>query len=116
MTHGASWFENIGRMRFKIPFRSVFRFGVAVSAAQALTLFAGPSEGAPAGPPPGWEAAAPRDEIRPAFSFDPKGGPDANGGFAIRSDAGEGLDGYWTKTFRVQGGQHYLIGVRRIVV
>ena len=25
--------------------------------------------------PPGWQAAAPSEEIRPNFSFDPKGGP-----------------------------------------
>ena len=26
-------------------------------------------------PPDGWQTVAPRDEIRPAFSFEPKGGP-----------------------------------------
>jgi len=57
--------------------------------------------------PDGWQTAAPRDEIRPQFSFDAKGGPDGKGAFVIEADSREGLDGYWTKTFPVQGGRHY---------
>ena len=44
--------------------------------------------------PDGWQMAAPREEIRPQFSFDPKGGADGQGGFIIKEDAREGLDGY----------------------
>src|SRR5438309_6124502 len=60
----------------------------------------------------GWTAAAPRDEIRPEFAFDPKGGRDGAGCLVIRADAREGLDGYWTKTFPIAGSQHYLFGVK----
>jgi predicted amidohydrolase len=57
--------------------------------------------------PDGWTAAAPRDEIRPDFSFDPRGGPDGKGGLVITADRREGLAGYWKKTFPVAGGKHY---------
>ena len=33
--------------------------------------------------PPGWETMAPRDEIRPQFSFDSKGGPEGRPAFVI---------------------------------
>ncbi len=71
-------------------------------------LFA--SIGIPAGEsgaPEGWTAAAPRDEIRPQFAFDPKGGPNGTGCFIIRADQREALDGCWRKTFPVQGGKYY---------
>ena len=55
----------------------------------------------------GWTTAAPRDEIRPQFAFDPQGGPDGTGCFIIRADQREGLDGCWRKSFPVQGGKHY---------
>jgi len=57
--------------------------------------------------PDGWTTAAPRDELRPEFAFDPKGGPDGTGCFIIRADQREGLDGCWTRTFSIQGGKHY---------
>lgn len=65
---------------------------------------------APSGPvsaPDGWTTAAPRDEIRPEFVFEPKGGPAGAGCFVIRADQREGLDGCWTKTFPIEGGKHY---------
>ena len=61
----------------------------------------------------GWRSASPRDELRPSFSYTPvKGAKDA-GVLVIKTDAREGLDGYWTKTFPVTGGQHYRFGVMR---
>jgi predicted amidohydrolase len=57
--------------------------------------------------PEGWETAAPRDEIRPAFSFDPKGGPNHHGSFVITHDSREGLDGWFQKSFPVTGGEFY---------
>ena len=57
--------------------------------------------------PAGWQTAAPREEIRPRFAFDPEGGPDGRGAFVIEADAREGLDGYWTKAFPITGGSHY---------
>jgi predicted amidohydrolase len=63
--------------------------------------------------PDGWQTASPRDELRPTFPFNAKGGADGKGSFLIRTDAREGLDGYWTKTFPVQGGQHYRFSALR---
>lgn len=66
---------------------------------------------APADPPPlfpaGWQAAAPRDELRPAFAYDPAGGPKKDGAFVITHDARDGLHGWVQKTFPVEGGKHY---------
>jgi predicted amidohydrolase len=55
----------------------------------------------------GWSPATPRQEIRPAFRHEPKGGRDGEGALLIQHDAREGLDGYWTKTFPVRGGSYY---------
>jgi predicted amidohydrolase len=57
--------------------------------------------------PPGWTAHSPRDELRPAFAFDPKGGPRYTGSFTITHDRREGLDGWVQKSFPVTGGQFY---------
>ncbi len=58
--------------------------------------------------PAAWQAAAPRDEIRPKFSFAPMAGrSDEKGTLIIEADAREGLHGFWTRTVPVQGGQHY---------
>jgi predicted amidohydrolase len=66
-----------------------------------------------AAPPEGWTTAAPRDEIQPAFSFDPAGGTDRRGSFVIESDQREGLMGKWTKTLPVRGGTFYRFSVQR---
>ena len=63
----------------------------------------------------GWEASAPRDEIRPHFSYEPKGRPKGNGILVIESDKREGLAGYWKKTFPVQGGSYYAFSALRKV-
>ena len=55
----------------------------------------------------GWTTSAAREEIRPLFRHDPKGGPANKGSLIIESDAREGLSGWWTKTFPVSGGQHH---------
>src|SRR5262245_21323821 len=57
--------------------------------------------------PEGWTTAAPREEIKPEFAYDPAGGPDGKAAFTIRHDRREGLDGYWTRTFPVTGGKSY---------
>lgn len=62
--------------------------------------------------PDGWAAEAPRDEIKPAFGYDPAGGPDGTGCFVITADARDGLAGYWAKTFPVAGGRHYRFAAR----
>ncbi len=55
----------------------------------------------------GWRGVAARDEIKPAFSFNPKGGPLRHGALLIQANDREGLDGHWEKTLEVKGGQHY---------
>ncbi len=63
----------------------------------------------------GWKAAAPRDEIRPEFIYKRDGGPAKRGSLVIRADQREGLDGCWSKTFAVKGGQSYRFeAVRRL--
>jgi predicted amidohydrolase len=62
--------------------------------------------------PDGWAAAAPRDEIRPEFAFDPSGGPDGKGCFLIKADRREGLAGCWQKTIPVTGGKHYRVAAK----
>ena len=57
--------------------------------------------------PAGWQTATPRDEIRPAFGFDPAGGPKKDGAFVISHDDREGLHGYFHKTFPIAGGRYY---------
>src|SRR5262245_29038109 len=75
----------------------------------AMTLLV-PARGVPErakGDPAGWTEAAPRDEIRPAFAFDARGGLDGKGCWTIRADRREGQHGWWTKTVPVEGGKHY---------
>lgn len=65
--------------------------------------------------PAGWQTLAPRDEIRPHFSYNPKGGPSGKGAFVIRTGKLEGMDGHWARTFRVEGGHWYRFhAVRRV--
>ena len=90
---------------------SVVRFG---SFCLALGLIvAGAALAREANAPDGWTAASPREEIRPAFSFDPDGGPNHKGALVIRSDAREGLQGRWSRTFPVYGGKYYRFSTLR---
>ncbi|MFO1499648.1 MAG: carbon-nitrogen hydrolase family protein [Verrucomicrobiota bacterium] len=57
--------------------------------------------------PDAWESAAPRDEIRPMFERESGGGHRDQPALVIQHDAREGLDGYWTKSFPVEGGHFY---------
>jgi predicted amidohydrolase len=73
-------------------------FGIALPSAHPAERIAAPA---------GWEQMAPRDEIRPLFSFDAKGGPNGNGTLVIAADDRDGLHGWWQKTFPVTGGKHF---------
>jgi len=84
------------------------RFAVLFTCLHAAAGFG--AETAANSVPEGWTTAAPRDELRPAFAFDAKGGRNGAGCFIIRADQREGLDGCWRKTFPVQGGKHYAFG------
>ncbi len=58
--------------------------------------------------PPGWEAAAPRDEIRPAFSHDDKANV-----FVIACGDSVAHQGWFRKAFPVEGGRFYRFDARR---
>jgi len=58
-------------------------------------------------PPEGWTTVSPRDELRPEFSYLAKGGRSGRGAHIIEHDQREGLDGRWTKTFAVAGGDYF---------
>lgn len=84
----------------------------------ALMLALGPVPESPAAepgaaPPQGWTTRSPRDENRPAFAYEPKGGPDHRGSFVIEADGRPGLFGWWEKTLPVQGGRWYRFTARR---
>lgn len=57
--------------------------------------------------PAGWTTAAARDEIKPAFVYEPAGGSDGKGCLVITADHREGLDGCWKKVFPITGGKFY---------
>src|ERR1041384_6593103 len=57
--------------------------------------------------PDGWHTLAPREEIRPVFEFNSRGGTDGKGFLVIRGDGRDGLDGLWVRSFAVAGGKHY---------
>jgi predicted amidohydrolase len=82
----------------------------AVVLSRATAFGASPSEPALSNPsqaPDGWATYAPREEIRPNFSADAKGGRDGKGGLVIEADERDGLHGCWTKTLPVEGGKVY---------
>ncbi|MER3415829.1 MAG: carbon-nitrogen hydrolase family protein [Gemmataceae bacterium] len=59
----------------------------------------------------GWQAQAPRPELRPMFAVARTGAPDGGPALVVRHDAREGLDGCWTRNFPVNGGQWYAFRV-----
>ena len=96
----------------KTSIAPTFTLTLAILLAISTTLCAGSQD--PAGAPDGWSTVAPRDEIRPAFSYRPDGGPDGKGSFIIQSDERAGRVGWWTKTFPIEGGKSYAFrAVRR---
>lgn len=73
----------------------------------AISVFAVSSAFAAEPFPPGWEAAAQREEIRPSFSFEPKGGPKSDGALVIVATDSVSQQGRFQKTFLVSGGKYY---------
>jgi predicted amidohydrolase len=57
--------------------------------------------------PSGWEPAAQREEIRPSFSYDPRGGPGGSGAFLIAAADSVAQHGRFQKSFPVTGGKFY---------
>jgi predicted amidohydrolase len=89
---------------------SDFRFlGVLVLLAHVLAASAAETSVATNG----WQPSAPREEIRPSFEFKSGGGPGGQDLLAILADEREGLDGHWTKTFPIKGGQYYRFSALR---
>ena len=76
-----------------------------VACSLVLGLIAGAS--AEDAAPAGWTTGFPRAEIQPHFSYQSKGGRSGQGCFVIAGDEREGLSGWWTKTFEVEGGKTY---------
>jgi predicted amidohydrolase len=92
------------------------RFRAAVPVVLAVLASCSAPAGNDAAPAPqGWTPASPREEIRPAFRFDPHGGRDGKGGFIVQHDRREGLQGCWVRTYGVEGGKYYRFAATRRV-
>jgi len=63
--------------------------------------------------PAGWQVGSYRDEIRPAFRFEEKGGKDGRGSLVIETNGRTGLDGYWARQFPITAGNWYEFRVWR---
>jgi predicted amidohydrolase len=66
-----------------------------------------------AGAPDGWHARSPRNEIRPAFAYQKKGGAERSGSLTISADERAGLFGWWEKSFPIEGGRYYRFSAQR---
>lgn len=60
-----------------------------------------------------WTEHAIRDEIRPLFSRVADSGPRQQGSLVISADHREGLSGYWSRVYPIQGGKHYRFSALR---
>ncbi len=63
--------------------------------------------------PEGWVAGAPRREIEPRLTYKDKGGREGKGVFIADAGGKEGVNGYWSRTYPVQGGRYYRFRVYR---
>ena len=83
--------------------------GLLCAVAQAVVA------GNPGAVPVGFTTVAPREELKPEFGWDPKGGPKGKGAFFIKSDSREGLQGHWRYSRPVTGGKWYRFSaIRRV--
>ncbi len=57
--------------------------------------------------PSGWETVAQREEIRPSFSYESKGGSHGDGAFVISAADSVSQQGRFQKAFPVSGGKFY---------
>jgi predicted amidohydrolase len=92
------------------PSRLLIVAGVVAAITVAAVFADPPAESQPSKSatfPAGWETTAQRDEIRPAFSFDPKGGPGGHGAFVITTGDSVGQNGQFQKSFPITGGKFY---------
>src|SRR5436190_24252846 len=101
-----------------MPRRSTLTVFVAVVAATAWAPSPEIRATSPASPPAapdGWQATAPREEIRPKFGWVADGGPDGHGALVIEATESEGLHGRWSKAFPITGGQGYTFRAYRSI-
>ncbi len=83
----------------------------ALFAVVASLSFGGPRDSEAV--PDGWKAVSQREEIRPLLKYSASGGRSGSSVLAISTDARDGLDGAWQKTFPVEGGKWYHFSVYR---
>jgi len=76
---------------------------LALISLAAVSLASPATAGTPA--PANWSSWSPREEIAPAFTFNPDAGADRKGAWTIEADQREGLYGCWKGEFAVQGGK-----------
>jgi predicted amidohydrolase len=100
--------------------RAFICLGMAIACSAGATVWAAAPQESSARTaeefPDGWTAQSPRDEIRPAFSFEKSGGPNQNGSLVIRHDEREGLDGWFQRSVEVKGGEHYRFAALRKLI
>jgi predicted amidohydrolase len=95
--------SSLPSFRRLLPLLAVLTLGIFTGAVFARVTYI----------PDDWEMKSPRDEIRPWFSFEPKGGPKNAGALVIIHDEREGLDGWFQKSFAVSGGEFYRVSAVR---
>lgn len=99
--------------RFRILWQFCWGLGSMAALSSSILGGAEPEAGRPSGaltealPLEGWEAAAPRDELRPHFELLPHAGRSGGPALAITGNGREGTTGWWQKTLPVEGGQAY---------
>jgi predicted amidohydrolase len=87
---------------------SPFRILLAVGLLAVTTTV---SAEKPVSAPADWSMQSPREEIKPSFSYLPRGGPGHAGSLVIEADEREGLFGWWERTYPVKGGQYHQFSV-----
>lgn len=86
-----------------------------IAAASCLLCGAACAGAASGTAPQGWTHASPRAEIAPSFAAEALGGRANGPRLIIQADGREGAQGWWQRTFPVQGGRHYQLAAFRRV-
>src|SRR4051812_32186248 len=86
---------------------------VALAVAALFTAALPAADSLPKDAPVGWTTAAPRDEIKPLFQYQPTGGREGGEAWIIAGDDRDGTTGWWQKSFPVEGGQSYAFSAWR---
>jgi len=86
---------------------NMYRFLATLALSFSLVNLLGAAEGTLKTLPSGWTTAAPREEIKPLFRYEPTGGRGGREAFIISGDQRDGTSGWWQKNFDVEGGKTY---------